>query len=413
VRGLFNRNFILLWQGQTVSRLGDQAFALAMAFWVVEKTGSASLMGLLLSAGALPTVLLGPVGGVAADRFPRMRVIIACNLLGGAAMLGLSLVMLRGQASNDLTVALLFLVTVVLGVVRAFFQPALGAALPDLVSAEQLAAANSLNLFSLQGANLLGQAVGGILYRWVGAPLLFLADGVSFVFAAGSGSLVKVVEHGRGTATEHRRGWASFLADLRAGLAYVWQKRGLLGFALAGAGYNFFIMPVLVLLPFYVHLYLKAGPEWYGFLLAGFSAGSIFGFLVAGAWKLSAAARGWSAMAMMLLAPFPVAAIGFIRSPVAALACAMVLGAMLGILNVNVITTIQATTPAEMRGRVLGLNTTFTSALMPLGMAAGGIAGDLTAKNVPLIYLSCGVLSFCFTALTISRRSTLEFLGHG
>ena len=323
-------------------------------------------------------------------------------------MLGLALVMLRGRATVHEIVVLLFAVAALLGVMRAFFQPAVTAVTPDLVPAERLAAANSLNLFSLQGSVLLGQAMGGVLYRSVGAPLLFLADSLSFFVAAGSETLIQAVDGGpRGRA---RRGWADYLHEMRDGLRYVRQTSGLLGFVLAAAGFNFFIMPILVLLPFYVHRYLTAGAEWYGFLLAGVSAGSILGFLIAGFWKLKGRVRGWTVTVTMLLASVPLAAIGSVRSPAIALATASVLGLMLGLFNVNVMTIVQTTTPPELRGRVLGLVTTLTAALTPLGMATGGIVGDLTSKDVPLIYTSCGVLSFCFTLVAIGRRSTLEFL---
>ena len=67
-RRLVNRNFLLLWQGQAVSQLGNQAFSLAMAFWVLEATGSASLMGLLPACTMLLTALLAPIGGAVASR---------------------------------------------------------------------------------------------------------------------------------------------------------------------------------------------------------------------------------------------------------------------------------------------------------------------------------------------------------
>jgi DHA3 family macrolide efflux protein-like MFS transporter len=212
---LANRNFILLWQGQAISQLGDQAFSLAIVFWAVEKTGSATLMSLLLIAGTLPIILFGPVGGVVVDRLSRMRIIIACDLVGGIALLGLSLVMLHNPSTTDGILVLLFLVAFVLGCVRAFFQPAINAVIPDLVAPSRLAAANSLNLFSLHAAVLLGQAMGGVLYRLLGAPLLFFCDGLSFFFAAGCESLVKAPEGRRGSRPAS--GLVQFMVEMRAG----------------------------------------------------------------------------------------------------------------------------------------------------------------------------------------------------
>ncbi|MFL6196642.1 MAG: hypothetical protein ACJ75H_20840, partial [Thermoanaerobaculia bacterium] len=65
---LLNRNYLLLWGGQAVSQLGNQAYALAIMLWLMEKTGSASLMGLVMMCASLPALLLSPIGGAFADR---------------------------------------------------------------------------------------------------------------------------------------------------------------------------------------------------------------------------------------------------------------------------------------------------------------------------------------------------------
>jgi len=87
---LWNRDFFLLWQGQTVSQLGNQAFHIAMMSWLLKATGSASLMGLIMFTAMLPGVVLGPVGGTFADRHSRIRIALICDLLSGAAILALS-----------------------------------------------------------------------------------------------------------------------------------------------------------------------------------------------------------------------------------------------------------------------------------------------------------------------------------
>ena len=410
---LWNRDFFLLWQGQTVSQLGNQAFSVAMAVWLVKATGSASLMGLLLTASSLPGVVLGPLGGAIADRFSRRIILIVSDVIGGVAMTTLALVMLSGRAATPAIVTLLFVVAVVMGTVRAFFAPAIGAAIPDLVPSDKLNAANSVNQLSVQGSLLVGQGLGGVLYQLLGgAPLLFLLDGLSYFFAAGSEAFVRLparavaADEGRGIAAAFRR----YARDIGEGFSYVRSTRGLLGFVLASSGYNFFIMPILVLLPFYVTVVLRADARWYGFLLAAISAGSIVGFLVAGFIPLRGAAKARFLTWLMILAPTPFILLGGLRSSPLALIVGFVLGAAIGIVNVNVMTILQAGTPAEMRGRVMGLVGTLGGAVVPLGMALGGIAGDLTGKNVPLIYAVCGALSCLFTFIFLHRGGTQEFL---
>ena len=407
---LLNRNFVLLWNGQAVSQLGNQAFAIAMAFWTLEATGSASLMGLLLAVSSLPLVLLAPIGGAVADRFSRIRIVVACDVISGLLSLVIAAALLSGRCSRPAIVALLFVSGLAGGVIAAFFLPALAAAIPGLGPAERLAAANSLSQFSGQIASLVGQATGGILYHLMGAARLFLFDGLTFFYCAGSEALVRLPpgppRAAQGVAASVRQ----FRADLREGFAYMRGTPGVLGFIAGTATFNFMSTAVFVLLPFFVRINLRSGAEWYGFLLAAISCGVMAGFVCAGLVRVSGAARGRFLAALILAAPVPILITGFLHAPILALAGAFVLGVVIGLINVNLTTLLQLTTPEALRGRVLGLWTSLSASLTPLGMALGGFAGDLTGKNIPLVYSVCSCISLAVSAATLSRRSTRRFL---
>jgi DHA3 family macrolide efflux protein-like MFS transporter len=410
---LFNRNFLLLWQGQTVSQLGNQAFGLGMAFWTLEATGSAALMGLLLATLNLPVVLLAPIGGAIADRFSRIRILVVCDLIAGLAMLCQSSAMLSGRVPRNAEVSLLFAVALILGSVNGFFLPTLAAAIPDLVPEERLTAANSLNQFSFQASLLVGQGIGGLLYKLLGAPRLFFFDSLSFLFSAGSEALVRLPPRPAGERLGLAASARQFAASLREGFAYVRRTPGLLNFIICPAAYNFFTVAVSVLLPFFVRINLHAGAEWYGFLVAAISAGSIGGFQIAGMVRLAGAARARFVAVLLAVAPVPMGVAGYVHRPGVGVAIGFALGVMLGLINVNLLTLLQSTTPAALRGRVLGLWTSLVSGLMPLGMVLGGFVGDLTGKNIPLIFTSCGVLTLAITLAVLSRPSTRHFLAQG
>src|SRR5579863_8878390 len=82
-RSLSYRSFALLWSGQTISRLGDSLYSIALAWWVLQQTGSAAAMGLVLIAANIPQLLLSLIGGVVSDRLPRVSVMLAADLLRG------------------------------------------------------------------------------------------------------------------------------------------------------------------------------------------------------------------------------------------------------------------------------------------------------------------------------------------
>ena len=104
---------------------------------------------------------------------------------------------------------------------------------------------------------------------------------------------------------------------------------------------------------------------------------------------------------------------GFVHSPLLPPAMVFGLGALLGLINVQLIRQLQTTTPPALRGHVLGLWTPLATALIPLGMALGCVAGDLTGKKIPLVSTSCGVLTMAVNVASLGRRSTRELMARG
>ena len=416
---LWNRDFFLLWQGQTISQLGNQAFSIAMMYWLMKATGSASLMGLLMFTSMLPGVLLGPFGGTFADRHSRIRIAVVCDLLSGLAILTLGFVMLDPRVQRlepeavRFVLGLMFGGGVLVGALRAFRQPALGAAIPDLVPKDRIAAANSLNQFAVQASTLVGQAAGGVLFQALGAAVLYLIDGTSFLYAAVSALFVRVPERQTESKPVREHPFRHFLGQTAEGFRYLGRNPGLRDFAILASTLNFFIMPVLVLLPFYVDLYLKQDARWYGFLMAAIGGGSVVGYLLAGTLKVTGRGRQALVLGTLLLFPVLFSVISFLSNPFMALAVGFLTGVALGIINVYTMSLVQASTPQEVRGRVLGVLMTMSAGLTPLGMVLGGVAGDLTGKNVPLIYGICAGCSLLLTLGLGFRREVRGFLTNG
>lgn len=413
-RRLLNRDFVLLWQGQFVSQLGSQAFSVATLYWAMSATGSASLVGTLMMLSMLPGVVVGPFGGAFADRHSRRAIIIVCDLTSGVTVVALAALFFLRPGAVELLVAALFAVALVNGVVQAFFRPAIGAAIPDLVPTERLAAANSLHQMSTQVSMILGQGVGGVLFALLGAPALLLVDGLSFLFSAGSETLIRIPQTMPEDDGGPDGGPAGALArarrDLAAGLGFVRSRRGMLAFLLVVGAVNFLMMPILVLLPFYSDLVLGRGAAWYGFMLAAMGAGSLAGSVVAGALPLRGRRRGRVLIALLVAVAIVFAVLGQVANPLLALALLAAIGLLTGVFNILVFTIFQLATPGEMRGRVMGLLMTLASAATPIGLGLGGVLGDLTGKNVPLVYALCGGLTAAAVLALGARPAVLDFL---
>ena len=407
---LLNRNFLLLWQGQLVSHLGNQAFAVAMMYWVMQQSDSATLMGLLMMTSMLPGVLLGPIAGAIVDRHSRKHIIVAADALRGLAVLAFGAILLTVTDAPARTMTLLFLVVLFNGVVGAAFQPAVSAAIPDLVPVDRVAAANSMSQFSAQTAVLFGQAVGGLLYRHFGAPLLFILDGLSYLFSAISEFFI-TLPHSRCDKPESLRArFNDYRNDAIAGVKYVWSRRGMRTLLVVAAGLNFLAMPVLVLLPFFVVGQLLQGSEWYGFLLAGMGAGSLIAYFVTGLSGLLPAAAAPAVGTAMLSVATIIGSLAFVDTPLVALLLFILLGTATGVINILALTRFQLGSTKEMRGRVMALVYTLSGAMSPLGMAMGGFLGDLFDKNVSLIYFGCSVAMLAIAILALSSPSLRQFL---
>ena len=187
---LWNRNFVLLSQAQLVSQFGNQAFTIALMVWTVEATHSATMSGLMMMAGVLPVVVLGPLTGTFVDRHrSRLGIITTCDLLNGLVISLLALGFVAGP--SPWRPSMLFAAALLVGVCNAFFDPALNTFVPDLVPRDQIEAANAFRQSSRQVIVLVAQGLGGILYALVGPAMLFLFDGLSFLFAGATESLIR------------------------------------------------------------------------------------------------------------------------------------------------------------------------------------------------------------------------------
>ncbi|RPI20884.1 MAG: MFS transporter, partial [Acidobacteria bacterium] len=397
-------------QGQLISQVGTQAFMVGMLYWTMEATGSASLMGTLLMLSILPGVILGPFGGTLADRYSRWWIIVLCDLVAGLAVLLVCLPFFFRWGETKVLIALLLAVSGTLGVILAFFRPAVMAAIPDLVPPERVPAANSLNQFSLQSSVILGQGLGGIAYSLVGAPILFLIDGLSYLFAAGSETFIEIPQRLRPKTSGWKDSFRAFWHDTKDGLHYVWNQAGMRNFLILVGLVHLFVMPLVVMLPFFVEINLRRGSEWYGFLMAGFSSGSVLGYVIAGFKPFSPHRRGVALILLLLSGGLLFSFLGFVHRPLLALVLEVIMGVALGIFNINAITLFQTSTSTELRGRVMGLVMTIAMSASPLGMFLGGVAGDLTGKNLPLIYGSCGAGILASILLLGMRPSVLQFL---
>ena len=244
-RAFSHRSFALLWSGQIISRLGDSLFTIALAWWVLQKTGSAAVMGIVLICSTLPMLLLLLFGGVAVDRFPRVRLMLASDLLcGGVVALFAYL-----SFQQRLELWHIFVMSALFGVVAAFFSPAYTALVPDLVPTDFLPSANSLRSISLQVAQLVGLAIAAGIIALGGTSLAFALDGVSFILSAACLVALPRVPALRHSSEKE----AGVLQDMRQGISTVLHSPWLwITLVVASVSSIFLVGPYEAVLPLLV-----------------------------------------------------------------------------------------------------------------------------------------------------------------
>lgn len=405
-----NKNIFLLWQGQFVSQFGTQAYSIAMMYFLMEATGSSGLMGLIMMLGMLPAILAGPLAGVFVDSLSRKSIIIGADIIRGIGVLTVAGLMLFMPQKVNLIIFAFAIVVAMNNLARAFFQPAIHAAIPDLTEQEKLDKTNALFQSTTQFTQVVGQAVGGVLYKTLGAPLLLIIDGISYLLSALSEAFIKMPQTNKAQKTTVKQAVSGFKDNFTEGLKYVKGVGGMFSTMLYISSLNFFVAPVLLLLPFYAEHQIKGGVVWYGYLLAALAVGTIVGSIFTAKRQLSDNQRPKFMFLAMHLAGLSVCLLGWTDNHLIGLLAMFLLGSAVGMFNVPGTTLFQCAPPVEMRGRVFSLLHTIISAAMPLGFLFGGIAGELTDKDMFLIYLTIGIGIVFSTLWVASNRTIVGFM---
>lgn len=387
---LRNRSFLLLWLGQLVSQMGDRVHAIALMWWVLEKTGSAALMGTVLIAATVPAVVLGPIAGGYVDRWNRKAVIVGADFLRGGLVIAVATLAIRGR----LEVWQLLAATTLMSAAAVFFIPAVGATIPNLVRRSEITRANSLSQMVMQGTGIAGPALGGVLVALWGVGGVFLLNGVSFVLSGISELFISVPPtEGAAAARKH------IVSELADGFRFVRRQSTIFGVLRTAAVLNFFTAPFAFLLPIAAKDLLGKGSAEFGVIMAALSAG----FLGASAFLAIARDRERKHPFIILGIAFTgvcLLLMGLVVSYPAYVVLMAAVGILLGFANILTMAYFQSVIPDDMRGRVFGFMTTLAGGLQPLAFGILGVMADVVP--VPVVFMVCGV-ALIFGGLSLYR----------
>ena len=393
LRPLRERDFALLWAGMTISLLGDGIFLVAEAWQVYDLNNDPLALSLVGTAWTLGMVAFLLTGGLISDRADRRQVLILADLVRAAALLGMGVLSITGV----IEIWHLVVLSVFMGVGEAFFGPAFGAIVPDIVSAEMLVQANALQqLVQQAAAKLIGPAIGGFVVAAVGAGPAFLVDAATFGLSAIAVAALKV----RSQAVERGR---SARAELREGLAFVRHEPWLWATLIAASlSLLFFLGPLEVLLPYIIRNDLHAGAGGFGLVLAAAGAGAIVASLLVS--QFGVPRRYLTFMyAAWAVATLPLIGYAFGASLWQFVALAVVYGACETGGMVVWGTLMSTRVPKDLRGRVHSLDWFVSIGLTPISFALTGPLSKAIGIDATLVLAGIVPAVACVLLFFVAR----------
>ena len=211
VSSLRERNYRLFFFGQLVSVAGTWMQTVAQSFVVLGLTHSGTQLGLTTAARFLPMFLFGPIGGVFADRMDRKRVLYLTQSLSGL----LAAVFAVTVATHSIRLWIVYLLAIALGFVNVFDNPARQSFISEMVSAQDLPNAVTLNSVAMNMARVFGAALGGVIAAAIGLALCFTFNALSFAAVLVSLAAMRTSELFPGKRVTRQKG------QVRQGLRYV------------------------------------------------------------------------------------------------------------------------------------------------------------------------------------------------
>ena len=397
---LWNKNFIILLQGNAVSTLGDIIYSVAIGFWVYEATGSSALMGLMSSISMFITMFLSPFCGSIVDKCNRKWLIVGIDLIQGVVMLSVGVL----AYFNALSVPIVLVAAILAAFGSVFYSPAISTIMLDIIPRDDMVRGQSIHGGINSLINLIGSAIGGALVAFLGVPLIVIINGISNLYAAFTEMLVRVpktLQQGEKVSVK------GVIGDMSRAMKVIFSDKCLKVFVpaaliinLLGAG------PFTLLLPFCIEKGFTV--DMYGYLAAIYSASYVTGALLLGSIKLTPRVRFW-VMSIGFSLSVPILIAAYCSSNFVVMC---ILGFFAGLLNCAGNTVFNAALmlalPEENRSAILG----FISSASVGGTAVSALIYGFLGEFFPLyiIFVVGNAISLIPMLYLCFHRETKRFI---
>lgn len=383
-RVLRHTNFRLLWIGSVTSAAGGSIGTIVIIWLVYNATHSPIAISLLGIVQFLPTLLFGLLAGALIDRWDRRRLMLSCDVARALCFGALALFVLFYGPSTVVLIGAVFAVSVF----STVFRPATNATIPRILPESDRADGNGL----LQGgstiASFIGSPIGGVLVVTLGAAVGLAINALTFAISA-SMIFLMVIPTARRASVEAPSAKSSLLSEVGEGLRFLRSQSALLIITITAMGANFFLSIWGGFTVIYVAVQLHQGATGFGVIVAANTAGFAIGALLPGRLHTARAPGVWLPATWGLVGFF-IIGLAFTTSLPIAVVLTLLGGTLLSIGNTTWLTGVQKSVPDEYLGRYFATDEAGSFAMIPAGVAVGGVLVLLIGISRSYLFAGAG-----------------------
>lgn len=395
-----NRAFLMVFSSYSFNLLGSTFHSIALNLWVLQTTGSAKLMSLVLITHLVASMLLGPVAGTLADRVDRRRLMLVSDWIRFGLVGLIALCMTIG----NLPFYVILVLTALVAIVTAVRSPAFQASLVEIVGKDSVAPAVAAITISDNMIRIGGFAVGGIAVAAFGGAFAVAIDATTFLISA---VLLMLAGHFpyRASRQESAARSTSFRSDFSEGFRAVWGNAFIRSIILLLPLVMFFFLSTFMLIQVMAVQVWKASPFVFGLLEACIPLGYVIGSFLIMKWNERFKKKGlWILGSILLIGPCFIIIAQF-ESAVFALPLILAVGFLFSFSNTIISIALRMKVEADMQGRVFGLLGTLTSVAPPVGLAIFSALSDTFGPALIITWSGVAMLLVSTAAFLLMKNT--------
>lgn len=365
---------IYLWMGQGVSAIGTMVYTIALSWYVIDETGSPFIMGTVLLVSMIPKIALSVMAGLLGDKVSKKKFLITIDLI----RFTLTVAWGGSLIQRPFSLVEIYIFTFILSMIDAAFNPVYNAFIPELMRKDNLTRAASVNQIVFRIAAILAPTVAGFAIIRFSFSEFVIINGITFLIAAISTSLVKAEKTISNTNSKKE----SLVSQIKNGFSYFWDNKLIFWSVFLITLANIGVVSYNVNIVNLVQNELRLSSNVYGLVLTFYSSGSLIAFLLLSIVNFKRI-RGYIYILSLMVGGLLYMCILFVEN--AALLCLVffLIGFLFACAS-TISTTILFEIPSEeFRGRVLGI-ASISSLLSPLGFLIWGAVGSIVSSSVAM-----------------------------